>query len=390
MMLQGIRVIDLGSFITAPLAAMMLGDLGADVIKVERPEGDPFRSGDGSRYSATFLGYNRNKRSMVIDSSIPGGQEALLKLIDTADVVIDNYRAPVLKKLGLDPDALRQRHPRLVHCSITGFGASGPYSERAAFDTVAQALSGIAGMMVDPEKPEAFGPTISDNVTGMYAAYGIMGALIERTRTGKGRRIEVNMLESSMAFMPDIFTNFTRDGHAGGRRSRVMRSQSYVFKCADGKMLAFHMSTGEKFWQELAKGIGMPELIDDPRFASHVIRGKNYTALEKTLAARFNSAPRQHWIDAFANFDVPFAPVNDIAEVMADPQVLALGSASAMTHPVQGEVVAIDCPVHIDGGRARAINVAPPVTGEHSAEICAELGIDPATLTRRAQKGEST
>ncbi len=383
MMLEGIRVIDLGSFITAPLAAMMLGDLGADVIKVERPEGDPFRRSDGTQYSATFIAYNRNKRSIVLDTTTEAGREAQLRLIDTADVVIDNYRTPVLIKLGLDPDVLKKRNPRLIHCSITGFGSKGPYQARAAFDTVGQALSGIAGLMVDPDKPEAFGPTISDNVTGMYAAYGVMGAIIERMRTGKGRRLEVNMLESSMAFMPDIFTNYTRDGHQGGRRSRVARSQSFVFKCADGKMLAFHMSTGEKFWQELVNAIGLTELITDERFLKHVTRGKNYFALEVILARRFAEQPRAHWIARFQGADVPYAPVNDIAEAMNDPQVLALGTAQRMVHPREGEVVSIECPVVIDGGRARSVNVAPPVVGEHTAELCAELGIDPKSLSKQ-------
>ncbi len=288
-------------------------------------------------------------------------------------------------KLGLDPDSLRKRNPRLIHCSITGFGSTGPYQARAAFDTVGQALSGIAGLMVDPDKPEAFGPTISDNVTGMYAAYGVMGAVIERMRTGHGRRLEVNMLESSMAFMPDIFTNFTRDGHTGGRRSRVARSQSYVFKCADGKMLAFHMSTGEKFWQELVNAIGLPGLITDERFLKHVTRGKNYFELEKILARQFATAPRAAWIAKFQGADVPYAPVNDISEVMSDPQVIALGTAQRMTHKQEGEVVSVECPVLIDGARARDNNIAPPVIGEHTREICAELGIDPDSLIKQAE-----
>ena len=383
MMLEGIRVLDLGSFITAPLAAQLLGDLGADVIKVERPEGDPFRRSDGSLYSATFLAYNRNKRSITIDMTTEAGQQAQRTLIETADVLIDNYRTPVLRKLGLDPNELRALNPRLIHCSITGFGSKGPYQARAAFDTVGQALSGIAGMMVDPEKPEAFGPTISDNVTGMYAAYGVMGALIERQRTGKGRRIEVNMLESSMAFMPDIFTNYMRDGHAGGRRSRVMRSQSYVFACKDGRMLAFHLSTGEKFWDELIKAIGMPELNDDERFCKHVSRVRNYPALEEILRQHFVERTREEWVEQLSQFDVTYAPVNSIAEAVDDAQVKALGTMAAAHHPVQGDVVSVETPLFIDGGRALEANRAPPMLGEHTQDICAELGIDPQSIKAR-------
>lgn len=380
MMLEGIKVIDLGSFITAPLAAQMLGDLGADVIKIERPDGDPFRRSDGSLYSATFQAYNRNKRSITIDSRTEAGKAAQLKLIASSDVVIDNYRTPVLKKLGLDPDLLQQRNPRLIHCSITGFGSKGPYQARAAFDTVGQALSGIAGMMVDPDKPEAFGPTITDNVTGMYAAYGAMGALIERQRTGKGRRIEVNMLESSMAFMPDIFTNFTRDGHAGGRRSRVMRSQSYIFTCADGKMLAFHLSTGEKFWGGLVEAIEMPALNDDGRFSKHTSRVKNYPALEEILKKRFLEHTQAEWIEKLSRHDVTYAPVNSIEEAVNNPQVAVLGTMSTAHHPVEGDVQSVDTPLFIDGARARVTNGPPPVLGEHTEEICAEFGIDPQSL----------
>jgi len=385
MLLEGIRVVDLGSFITAPLAAQLLGDLGADVIKIERPQGDPFRRSDGSLYSATFLAYNRNKRSITLDTTTAAGREAQLKIIAGSDVIIDNYRTPVLKKLGLDPDDLRKRNPRLVHCSITGFGSKGPYQARAAFDTVGQALSGLAGMMVDPDKPEAFGPTISDNVTGMYAAYGIMGALIERQRTGKGRRIEVNMLESSMAFMPDIFTNFTREGHAGGRRSRVMRSQSFVFACSDGKMLAFHLSTGEKFWGELVRAIDMEHLNDDDRFCKHVLRVKNYPALEEILKKRFLERTQGEWVERLSQFDVTFAPVNTIAEVVSDEQVRALGTMAAAVHPREGEVVSVETPLFFDGGRALETNKAPPVLGEHSREICAEFGIDPETIQAEIQ-----
>ena len=265
MMLEGIRVIDLGSFITAPLAAMMLGDMGADVIKVERPDGDPFRRGHGTNYGPTFLAFNRNKRSVVIDTTTPEGREAQARLIDTADVLIDNYRTPVLRKLGLDPDELRARNPRLIHCSITGFGAKGPYSDRPAFDSVGQALSGITSLLVDPQEPRAFGPTITDNVTGMYAAYGVLGALVERGRTGAGKRLEVNMLESSMAFIQDIYTNYTRTHVVSDRFTRIARSQCFAFRCADGALLSVHLSTTEKFWREFTHAIGAQDIAAEAR-----------------------------------------------------------------------------------------------------------------------------
>lgn len=250
-MLEGIRVIELGAFITAPLAAMMLGDLGADVVKVEPPEGDLFRRGHGGLYGSTFIAYNRNKRSLVLDLNDETARATLKTLVAGADVLIDNFRPAALKKLGLDPAAMRALNARLIHCSITGFGATGPYRDRPAFDAVGQALSGISSLFLDPEDPHCSGPTITDNVTGMYACTGILGALVERGRTGRGRRIEVNMLEASMAFVHDAFTNLTCAGIAGDRFSRVKRSQSFAFRCGDGRLIALQLSTREKFWQEL-------------------------------------------------------------------------------------------------------------------------------------------
>ncbi len=371
-MLTGLRVIELGAFITAPLAAMMLADLGADVIKVERPEGDSFR-GQGDKYAATFLAFNRNKRSVVLDATTEDGRRQLLHLIATADVLIDNFRPGVLARMGLDVEELRARHPRLVHCSITGFGDRGPYRERPAFDHVGQALSGVMSLMVDPACPEAFGPTITDNVTGMYACYGVLGALLERQATGKGRRIEVNMLEGSMAFIQDIYTNLTRTGAVAGKFSRVSRSQAFVLTCADDKMLAVHMSTTEKFWRELVAALGASGLAEDERFCTHQARTRNYAALSAVLQERFRARPREAWIEVLGRTDLPFAPVNSVADALEDPQVQALGSVAHMSHPVEGEVAGIACPILVDGGRPLAHMRPPPRLGEHTQEVLAEL-----------------
>ena len=372
-MLEGIRVFELGAFITAPLAGMMLADLGADVIKVESPDGDPFRRGHGGTYGATFLAYNRNKRSLVLDLNEAPAQQTLVQLLARADVLVDNFRPGVLARMGLDPAALAARNPRLVHCSITGFGATGPYRDRPAFDAVGQALSGIASLFIDPAEPHCFGPTITDNVTGMYACYGVLGALAERNRTGRGRRIEVNMLEASMAFIPDAYTNLTREGIEGDRFSRVSRSQSIAVRCGDGALLALQLSTREKFWTELTRALEAEDLAADPRFASHQARVKNFAALEAALGARFGTRPRAAWMERLAATDVPFAPIHRLPEALADPQVQALGTALALEHPKEGRVVTINCPLLVDGARPRARATAPPQLGEHTAEVLAEL-----------------
>ena len=372
-MLEGIRVIELGTVITAPLTGMMLGDLGADVIKVERPEGDPFRRSHGDDYGPTFVAYNRNKRSIVLDLTIESDRQTLLDLIDRCDVLLDNFRPTVLGKLGLAPEVLRERNPRLIQCSITGFGATGPYSDRPAFDAVGLALSGVASLFVDPQNPEAFGPTISDNVTGMNACCAILAALVERARTGRGRRIEVNMLEATMAFSPDAFTNFTRAGTVSDRLTRVATSQSFAFSCADRNLLAIHLSTREKFWRALLDALEAPELGADPRFASHLNRAEHYVALRGELARRFSTRPRQQWLERLAEADVPAAPIWNAAEALDDPQVQALGAMCETHHPVKGAVRSIHCPILVDGKRPRAQMKPPPLPGEQSSEILAEV-----------------
>ncbi len=372
--LKGVRVVELGTMITAPLAAMMLADLGADVVKVERPEtGDPFRSFRGGLYSPHFIAFNRNKRSVALDLQGESGKAALRALLRQADVLIDNYRSGVMERLGFSAEFIRNEYPRLVWCSITGFGADGPYADRPAYDAVAGALSGLASLMLDPSSPAASGPTIADNITGMYAAYGILGALYEREKTGRGRRIETNMLESSVAFIPDSFSNFTRLQIDNQPRTRVASSQSYAFRCSDGKLLALHLSSPQKFWESLLDVIGRADLKDDARFATRDARVRNYALLEKELAGIFSGEDRLHWMTKLERADVPFAPIQTVAEVLDDPQIKHLQTFYGQDHPTEGHLTLIRRPVLIDGQRDVASR-PPPTLGEHTNEILAELG----------------
>lgn len=381
--LKGVRVVDLGTMITAPLAAMMLADHGAAVIKVEPPNGDPFRSFRGGRYSPHFVAYNRGKRSIQLDLRRPQGREAVLKLIERADVLVENYRAGVMDRLGLGAEVLQATNARLIHCSITGFGTSGPYSGRPAYDTVGLALSGMASLLLDPERPEACGPTIPDNVTGMYACYGILGALYERERTGKGRRVEVNMLEASIAFIPDPFVNDVRLGIDNDRLTRVASSQSFAFRCADGKLLAVHLSSQAKFWEALVGVLGRNDLIADERFCTRDLRVQNYRELCRVLEQAVATRPRIEWMALLEAADVPFAPVQTIPEVIEDPQVKHLQTFYETQHPVEGRSLDIHRPVRIDGSRQQ---LAPaPVLGEHSAAVLAELGYDDNAIERLRQ-----
>jgi formyl-CoA transferase len=372
--LKGVRVVELGTMITAPLAGMMLADLGADVIKVERPDaGDPFRSFRGGLYSPHFIAFNRNKRSVALDLQSEAGKAALRALLRESDVLLDNYRSGVMDRLGLSAEFIRSEYPRLIWCSITGFGADGPYADRPAYDAVAGALSGLASLMLDPASPAASGPTIADNITGMYAAHGVLGALYEREKTGRGRRIETNMLESSIAFIPDSFSNFTRLHIDNQPRTRVASSQSYAFRCADSKLLALHLSSPQKFWESLVDVVGRPELKEDARFVTRDARVRNYAVLEMELARVFSSKDRLHWMAKLERADVPFAPIQTVAEVLDDPQVRHLGTFYGEDHPTEGHLTLIRRPVLIDGKRDVASR-PPPTLGEHTSDILAELG----------------
>jgi formyl-CoA transferase len=371
--LKGVRVVELGTMITAPLAGMMLADLGADVVKVERPDGgDPFRSFRGGLYSPHFIAFNRNKRSVALDLQTESGKASLRALLREADVLLDNYRSGVMDRLGFSAQFIRTEYPKLIWCSITGFGADGPYADRPAYDAVAGALAGLASLTLDPEQPAASGPTIADNVTGMYAAYGVLGALYERERTGRGRRIEGNMLEATIAFVPDAFSNFTRLQIDNQPRTRVASSQSYAFRCSDGKLLALHLSSPQKFWESLVDVIERRDLKDDVRFSTRDARVRNYAVLEKELAEIFARKNRLQWMTELERADVPFAPVQSVAEVLEDPQIKYLGTFYEQLHPTEGPLTLVRRPVWIDGNRDISSR-PPPTLGQHTSEVLAEL-----------------
>lgn len=372
--LDGVLVVELGTMVTAPLAGMMLGDLGARVIKVELPEtGDPFRAHGGGRYSPPFVAYNRGKESVQLDLRAPTGLANLTRLLERADVVLENFRPGVMEKLGLGNDRLAALNPRLVRASITGFGQDGPYRDRPSYDSVPLALSGLSSLMLDPADPRVSGPTIADNVTGMYAAQGILAALLRRGTTGRGGHVEVNMLEAAIAFIPDAFAQFSRAGIVSTPETRVRISQSYALPCRDGLLLAVHISSVAKFWEGLLAVIGQPELAADERFATPAARTANYPVLRSLLMAAFATRDRADWVAALAAEGVPGGPVNSVAEVADDPQVRHLGTFAATPHPTMGEVVAIKSPIRLDGAR-RDAPPPPPVLNADAAAVAAEFG----------------
>jgi crotonobetainyl-CoA:carnitine CoA-transferase CaiB-like acyl-CoA transferase len=371
--LADLRVVEMGTFITGPAAAMLLADLGADVIKVERPgAGDPFRAFKGGLYSPHYQTYGRNKRSITLDTSNDDDRAVFRELITTADVFIQNFRPGVAEKLGAGEAELRALNPRLVYCAISGFGTSGPYRDRPAYDTVAQAASAFLRLVMPPDKPRVIGPAIADAMTGFYAAQGVLAALVERQTTGKGRRVDVSMLEAMCHFNLDSFTHYFSVGEIMGPLSRPSVSQSYVFECADGKWLALHMSSPPKFWAGLAEAIGRPDMFDDPRFATREARIAHQDDVIQFMAPIFKTESRDEWCRRMEANGVPHSPAYDSNEALEDPQAQHLEIKVSAEHPEMGTFTTVRSPLSFDGERSLDV-LPPPTLGEHNEEIRAEL-----------------
>lgn len=365
--LRDIKVVEQGTFITGPCAGMMLADLGADVLKIESPEGDPYRSYQGSAYSPHFQAYNRNKRSLCLDLKQEKDRELFEGLVREADVYIQNFRPGTAERLGAGAKRLHEVNPRLVYCSISGFGTSGPYSDRPTYDSVAQALSGFLSVIVDPERPRFMGPALADAITGIYAAYGVLGALLERGRSGRGRVVEVSMLEAMAHFAVEPFAAYFALGGVPTSSDRPRLAQAYILHTSDGGLLVIHLSSLEKFWQGLVEALAAPQLARDARFATRQARIDNYEALGVELDALFRRCSLQEWVARLDGHDVPFAPMNRIDAVVDDPQVRHLGLMVPVENP-QGGARAVRPPVQFDGDRARSVTAAP-LLDEHGKQV---------------------
>jgi len=356
--LAGVRVVEQGTFITGPCAGMMLADLGADVIKVESPDGDPYRAYDGDQYSPHFQAYNRNKRSVALDMKRKSDCALFDGLMSQADVYIQNFRPGTAERLGAGVERLQQLNPRLVYCSISGFGSSGPYVDRPSYDSVAQALSGFLSVVVDYDRPQFLGPALADAITGLYASQGILAALVQRGRTGRGCHVEVSMLEAMTHFAVEPFAAFFALGQTPTSADRPRLAQAYILRTADDRLIAIHLSSLEKFWQGLAAALEAPELLSDPRFNPRERRIAEYETLRLELSARFARQPLDHWVRRLGAEDVPYAPVNRMDDVVRDPQVGHLGIVVPVESP-HTATQAVRPAVQFDGSRAQSVYAAP-------------------------------
>ena len=385
--LAGTRVIEQGTFITGPCAGMMLADLGADVIKIESPDGDPYRSYQSGQYSPHFQAYNRNKRSLALDLKESADRQVFDGLIREADVFIQNFRPGTADRLGAGVARLHEINPRLVYCSISGFGSSGPYTDRPSYDSVAQALSGFLSVVVDYRRPQFLGPALADAITGLYAGYGVLGALLARGRTGRGSLVEVSMLEAMAHFAVEPFAAFFALGQTPTSADRPRLAQAYILRTADARLIAIHLSSLQKFWQGLVAALDAPELATDARFGTREGRIAEYEALQLELDARFSRQSLAHWMERLQQNDVPYAPINRIDDVVEDPQAKHLG----LIVPVEsahGGARAVRPPIQFGGTRSTSVRAAP-LLDEHGAAIRAALagGQLWPSLDRRAPSG---
>jgi crotonobetainyl-CoA:carnitine CoA-transferase CaiB-like acyl-CoA transferase len=373
--LRGIRIVEQGTFITGPCAGMMLADLGADVIKIESPGGDPYRSYQGDLYSPHFQAYNRNKRSIVCDLKKSADKELFERLVSEADVYVQNFRPGTAEKLGAGPERLRTLNPRLVYCSISGFGADGPYAERPSYDSVAQALSGFLSVVVDRERPRFLGPALADAITGIYAAYGVLGALYERSQTGRGSLVEISMLEAMAHFAVEPFAAYFALGMTPKSTDRPRLAQAYILRTSDEQLLAIHLSSLEKFWRGLTQALEAPELDADPRFSERLARIDNYEALGEEIDRRFRKRTLTEWAQRLNAHDVPFAPINGIDSVVKDPQAKHLGLVVPVESFREGGRFAVRPALQFNGERATLVSAAP-LLDQHGSEIRAALSKD--------------
>ena len=371
--LHGIRVLELGSFITGPYAAMLLGDLGADVVKIETPSAaDPFRSFEGEEMSSHFEAYNRNKRSLALDTRATEGRAILLRLVADADCIIFNQRPTAIVRHSLDYETLSRVNRRLVACYVTGFGADGPAAERPAFDNVGQALSGWSSRFRVPGgDARVAGPAVSDAVTGLFAALGIVAALAERGTHGPGRMVEVNMLAATMAFAMEPFAGWFHTGRPVPVYGRGAASQAYTVTCRDGRRLALHLSSPPKFWEQLCAAIERDDWI--ARYSNRADRVADYELIADELSVAFSKKTRDEWIARLSQFDVPFAPEHELGDVESDPQVVHLGLVAESASSDGTRFRTIRSPLQFD--HESGVIAPPPRLGEHSRDVLTECGL---------------
>jgi len=385
--LAGVRVIDLSHQAAGPWCTSLLGDLGADVIKVEKPG-----RGDGIRYAdrtgrlppevggLNFQGLNRNKRGVTIDIGQEAGAALVRRLAAQADVLVENFRPGVMERHGLGYDALRDRNPRLVYCSITAFGPRGPLAQKPGMDLILQATGGLMGHTGEPGGPPIkSAPPVADITTGIYAAYGIAAALFERAQSGVGQRVEVSMLDAVVSLFSDVAANVLTDGQRYGKfgSGHPDLVPYQAFPASDGHFIVACLTNA--FFKRLCAAIGREDLLADPRFATNDLRVRHRTEIVPILADVFSARPRDHWISLLEAHDIPACRVNMLEDILAHPQIAANGTVVEREGSRRGRIRTLAPPVRLSATPSGVERLAP-LLGEHTDEVLREFGVSGAEL----------
>ncbi len=391
MPLSGVRVLDLGRHLAGPTCAMWLGDLGADVIKIERVEGGehgrhagpPFFDGE----SAFFLSANRNKRSITLNTKVPEGQELFRRLADNADVVIENFRPGVIDALNIGYERMRERNPGIIYCSISGFGADGPHANRPGLDQIIQGVSGLMTITgFEGGEPVRSGLPIADLLTGLFGAYGVLAALQARERTGKGQHITTSLLESMvgmMAFQGVRYLNGAGVPPPAGNHHPINAPYG-VFQASDGYITLG--ATGEKRWPQFCKLVDAPEFLEDPRFESNGGRYDNRYLLADLISEKLQSKTVEEWVTIFNDNGIPSGPIYTMDQALDHPQVRHTEMVVERDHQTMGTVRLLGLPVKF-GDTSTEIHRVPPLLGEHTDEVFGELGLSSSELAQYRADG---
>ncbi|HEY7322485.1 MAG TPA: CoA transferase [Candidatus Binatia bacterium] len=373
--LEGTVCIDASGHVAGPYAGSLLGDLGCEVIKIELPNGGDTHRGRNPKYEGygpSFRVLNRNKKSLTLNLREQKGREILLKLLETADILIENFRPATRKRLGLDYEELSKLNLKLIHCSISGYGQSGPYRDKPGFDTIGQALSGMLSLVTDFDNPKVAGFSITDHSSGIFAAHGIMAALLARQKTGRGQFVDVSLLQVSLAFIESHVADYLNGGEAVSR-DNFPRGRIYCFVCADAKPLVIHLSGHQQAWEGLLKAAGRTDLLEDARFATRKDRTERHWEIVKILQETFRTRPRGYWLPQLDANDIPNAPINSIQEVFDDPQIKHMGIPKQIKHPKMGTSNLVGNPINLSDTPPQFFRPAP-LLGEHTDEILTRLG----------------
>jgi len=390
--LSGMRVVELAHHLAGPTCGIMLADMGADVIKVERaPGGDDSRRSippEQAGESSAFMMINRNKRGIAVDLKNPAGRDIVLKLIDRADVVTENYSRGVMERLGLGYEFLKSRNRGLVYCAISGFGRTGPYADRRGFDLVAQGMTGLMSITGEsPERPPVkVGAPVTDITAGFLAAMGIIAAYAHRLKTGEGQVVDTSLFEAGIihTFWQSAITFATGEPPRAMGSAHPLNAPYQAFQTADGWINVG--GANQQTWLKLLDVLGAPELDADPRFASNKARMQNLTALQETLAPYFKQQTSADWLTRFDRAGVAGGPILDLAQVHADPQTKARGMVAEVEHAKAGHMKTLGPPIKFSATPA-AVRRAAPLLGQHTREVLREIGYDDAAIDRLEAEG---